>query len=147
MAKGKTRRKKIASSLRAIIAANVKARAKEVFPDSRNLPVDIANASKSAKVNPLVKSTVQRIMAGDEPHAKETEKTSATLEQIEALAEALGLTPYQLLIPSLDPENPQVAKGATTDERELYKRIAREAVEEALSRSTPGISPAPKIEK
>lgn len=129
MAKGKPRRKKIASGLRRIIAANANALAKRVFRDAENVPVSIVEASKSAKVNALIKSTVQRIMAGS---------TSATLEQLEALAHAFDVAPYQLLIPDLDAENPQIAKGATVEEHELYRRLVKSAVDEALSRTDPG---------
>lgn len=126
MAKGKTRRKKTPSSLRNVIKQNVDALAKEVFPKAENVPVAIAEASKGARVNALIKSTVQRIMAGT---------TSATLEQLEGLAHALNVSTYQLLIPELDAKNPQVAKGATLEEQGLYRRLVKEAVEEALSQT------------
>ena len=126
MAKGKTRRKKVPSNLRKVIAENVNKLADKVFAEAENVPVAIAEASKTARVNPLVKSTVQRIMAAE---------TSATLEQLEGLAEALEVSVYQLLIPHLDPKNPQIAKGASRDERDLYERL--EKLEQAVSKSGP----------
>lgn len=129
MAKGKTRRKKTPSLfLRAVIAANVSARAKIQFPNSDNLPVDIAKASEGAATNKLIKSTVQRIMSGE---------TSATLEQLDGLAFALDLQQYQLLMPNLDAKNPQVAAGALPGEDRAYatdiKHHIREGVREALA--------------
>lgn len=129
MAKGKTRKRKIASKLRVVIASNVRNLARKLFKDHPNLPVAIKEASGNA----FSKSTAQRIMEG---------KVGTSLEQLDALGKALEVAPYQLLITDLDPDNPQVAKGATADEQVLYKRIAREAAEEVLSRSTPGNGPA-----
>ena len=128
MAKPKTRRKKVPSSLRSVIAANVAARAKMVFKGAKNLPMAIRNATADAESERVAKSHIQKIIAA---------KTSVTLEQLDALAKALDLSAYQLLIQDLDPENPQIAKGATLDERELYRRIAKEAVKEALQQTIP----------
>lgn len=143
MAKGKTRRQKVPSTLRAVIAANVKARAKVQFKNSDNIPVAIAEASAGAPTNKLIKSTVQRIMNGDDAKAKD--KTSATLEQLEGLAYALDLQPYQLLMPNLDVSNPQVAKGALPGEDRAYIRNeVREALKEALSDASRAVITKPK---
>lgn len=138
MGSGKTRRRKTPSLLRGVIANNLTARARRVFPASTNIPMDIRRASSDTERDRLTKSTIQRIMAGE---------TSATLEQIEGLAKALDVSPYQLLIPDLDARNPQVAKGATAAEESLYRKIAHEAVEEALARSRPGLSRTPKAKQ
>lgn len=130
-----TRRRKIPSLLRGVIARNVKTRAARVFPVSTNIPMDIRRASAQTDDDRLTKSTVQRVMAAE---------TSATLEQLEKLAHALDLSPYQLLIPELDPRNPQVVKGATADERELYRKIAKEVAQEVLAESKPAVSKRPK---
>lgn len=132
MGKQKTRRKKVPSPLRKVIAANVEKRAKKLFPGSKNLPMAIRNASAEAISERMTKSHVQHILEG---------VSGISLEQLDMLAKALDLLPYQLLIQDLDPENPQIAKGATVDERELYKRIAKEtkdAVKEALTETNPG---------
>lgn len=50
-------------------------------------------------------------------------ENSPTLKQIDALAEAFGLLPWQLLVPGLDPENPP-AVSLTQDERDLYQRLS-----------------------
>lgn len=137
MGKAKTRRKKVPSDLRMVIAANVNALAKKVFKEATNLPMAIRQATADAETERMAKSNVQKVLAG---------KTSVTLEQLDSLARALEVAPYQLLIPALDPDNPQVAKGATLDERELYKviaqRAAREAVKEALQQTSPPYKPS-----
>lgn len=93
--------------------------------------MDIRRSSADAEADRVTKSTVQRIMAGE---------ASATLEQLDRLAKALDLLPYQLLIPDLDPNNPQVVAGATMEEQELYRKIARQAALEALqhAQTSPG---------
>ena len=65
-------------------------------------------------------------------------------DPVNMLAKALELSQYQLLIPDLDPRNPQVVKGATLDEQALYRKIAMEAVKEALAETTPGL---PKLSR
>ena len=122
MAKAKTRRKKVASPLRQTIANNVAARAAVQFRDKPNVPMAIREASHPSEAERIAKSTVQRIMAA---------QTSATLEQIEGLARALQLAPYQLLMPNLDPTNPQVARGAVVGEEQVYA-IAERAVKDAV---------------
>ena len=58
-------------------------------------------------------STVQRILSA---------QTGASLDNVEAVAAAFQLSAYQLLIPNLHPDNPQVVHGATKDEERLYRR-------------------------
>jgi hypothetical protein len=124
MGKGKTRRRKNPSPMRETIARNVLLRARIIFPLSKNLPQSIRERSADSDQDRLVLSHIKRILKSE---------TSVSLEQIDKLARALDLTSYQLLIPDLDPKNPQVVKGATADEQSLYRKIAREAVKEALA--------------
>ena len=131
MGAGRTRRRKTPSLLRSVIAKNVTTRARRIFPVSKNLPMDIRKASGDHDLERLTKSTIQRIISAE---------TSATLEQIALLAQALELSPYQLLIPDLDSANPQLAKGATADEQSLYMRIAQQAVKETLAAREPALS-------
>lgn len=133
MGKAKTRRKKIPSGLRVVIAVNVKRRAERQFKDHPNLPMAIRAGTAEAESERISKSHIQKVLAG---------RTSVTLEQLDGLAKALDLAPYQLLIPGLDAANPQVVKGATVDEQELYRRIAKEAVKEALQQTSPGYKTA-----
>lgn len=131
MSKGKTRRKKVASSMRGVIAKNVHGTARRLWPLSKNLPLEIRNSSSDADAEKLTLSHVKRILKG---------QAGISIEQIDMLAKALGLAAYQLLIPDLDPKNPQVVKGATADEQALYRRIAQEAVQEALAKTQPDIA-------
>ena len=97
--------------------------------------MDIRRASADGADDQIAKSTVQRIME---------KEASATLEQLEKIARALELSPYQLLIPDLHPTNPLVVAGATLEEQALYRKIAKEAVREALAETQPPISRRPK---
>lgn len=115
-----------------MIATNVQKRAERMFKGEPNLPIAIRNASAESDSERIAKSTVQRIL---------DRRTSCTLEQLEGLARALDLSPYQLLIQDLDPKSPQVAKGATLDEQQLYNSIGRlvdAKVEEKLASTDPG---------
>lgn len=48
-------------------------------------------------------------------------KTGATLDNIESIAEAFDLSVYQILLPSLDVNNPQIVKGASKTEQLAYR--------------------------
>lgn len=130
-----TRRKKVPSPLRKVIAGNVLARAAVQFKTSPNVALSIRTASHPTASERISVSHVRTIMKG---------RTSVTLEQLDALARALELQPYQLLFPRLDPENPQVAKGAAPGEDQVYgiqqivKDATREALAEALATTSPG---------
>lgn len=93
---------------RQILAENVKALMSRQYRLSGDKPKDLARDAGTSL------STVQRVIGG---------KTSARTDTIDQLAEALGVLPYQLLIPSLNPANPQVVRGATKEEQELYRRL------------------------
>lgn len=138
MGKGETRRRKLASPLRAVVARNVLLRAKRLFPLSKNLPKDIRAASADTDQDRLTLSHVKRILAGE---------NSVSLEQLDRLAHALEISPYQLLINDLDVKNPQVARGATADEQGLYRKLAREAVREAIAETAPGLSKLSKTRR
>lgn len=47
--------------------------------------------------------------------------TSIGIDLVEKLAKGLDVMPYQLLIPYLDANNPQVAHNPTDAEKRLYK--------------------------
>ncbi len=46
-----------------------------------------------------------------------------TLETLEAVATALDISPYQLLVDIVDPANPPIIPGATSDERKLWNQF------------------------
>lgn len=51
------------------------------------------------------------------------DSTAITLDNIERLATALNVFPYQLLIPYLDVKNPQIIISPSDEERKSYKSI------------------------
>lgn len=67
-----------------------------------------------SKVSGIPQRTISRIKRGE---------VSATLNNVEGLAKALGLLSWQLLVPDLDPHNPPLLRSATKEEKELYDRI------------------------
>jgi hypothetical protein len=124
---GKTRRKKVPSALRRVIAGNVIARAAIQFRESKNVALSIREASHPSERERMAVSHIRRIMRGG---------TSITLEQLDGLARALEIQPYQLLLPNMDPSNPQVARGAVPGEDQVYgiaRKAAQEAVQEVLA--------------
>lgn len=48
-----------------------------------------------------------------------------TMDNLERIATALDVLPYQLLIPDLDADNPQVVNGAYPSEKRLYALLRR----------------------
>lgn len=107
MSKRKT--PKVPGFMRVVLAENVQRLMDIHYPDSRNRPKALA---KDAGVS---LSTVQRILG-------QQGGTGATLDNIEAVANAFELSAYQILIPELDTHNPQVVAGATAAEKRLYRR-------------------------
>ena len=103
----KTRVPKIPGFDRAILADNVRKLMEHHFPMAGDRPRRLA---KEAQVS---LSSIQRIYKGE---------VGANLDTIEAVARALSLSAYQLLIPDLDPANPQTIPGAVQAERRLYRR-------------------------
>lgn len=88
----------------------------------------VSNKPKSLAGDAKVSlSTVQRVIAAE---------VGASLDNIEAIAGVFGLSAYQLLVPNLNIENPQVIKGATKDEERLY----------SIWRRGKGIPPTPQEE-
>lgn len=79
-----------------------------------NATPDLNSQPKVGKRSKIDQRTVGRILNCE---------NSPTLKQIDALAEAFGLLPWQLLVPNLDPANVP-AVSLTQDERELYQRLS-----------------------
>ena len=84
------------------------------------------NQTGLGKRSGLAQSTVGRILK--EAHA-------ADVDTLEAVGKALGVTPWQLMVPGLDPANPPVLQNASPEEREFYERLKQAAV--VLGRKTP----------
>lgn len=107
---------KVPSFMRIVIAENIRERMEHVFRESSNRPLALALKTGKPKEGGLSLSTIQRILAGE---------TGGTLDNLEAIASALDLSLYQLMIPNLNSENPQVVAGAMKDEERMYKRWRR----------------------
>ena len=105
-----TRKKKVPGIMRDVLAANVKALMEREFAGSDNKPMCLAKKADIAL------SSVQRTLKG---------RTGASIDTIEALSVALGVSPYQLILPGLDVDNPQVVSGATIEEKRLYVQMRR----------------------
>lgn len=104
--KGKKKTPKVPGFMRHILADNAKKLMALHYRDSPNKPMALAKDAG------LSLSTVQRILAG---------QTGATLDNIESLAAAFQASAYQMLIPALDAQSPQVVHGATKDEERIYR--------------------------
>lgn len=91
-------------SVKQIIAANLNRIVRARFPNPES-------AAKAAKIAP---QQLRRILAAD--HA-------ITMRTVEKLAEGFGFEPYQLLVPGLDPKNPQVLRMLSPEEETLYKAL------------------------
>lgn len=111
--KNKAKTPKVPGFMRTILAANVRGLMEHQYRSASNKPKGLA-ADAGVSL-----STVQRIIAGE---------VGATIDNIELIAAALGVSGYQLLMPNLRPDNPQVVVGATKDEERLYARWRRDRV-------------------
>ena len=99
-----------ASAARGVLAQNVHNLMRRSFKESANMPLALAKAAK------ISLSSVQRMLSGE---------TGATLDNIHAVAEVLDVAIYQLLIPYLNPNNPQVVKGASPAEQRMYRMLQK----------------------
>jgi hypothetical protein len=73
--------------------------------------IGAVDTAKLLRVKPF---QVRRLMAGT--HAM-------TLRTVETIAQAFGIEPYQLLIPGLTPEDPQILRVLSPSERRLYQAL------------------------
>lgn len=111
------KRPKVPGFMRHILAANVKSLMDLHFREQGDRPKALAAEAGVSK------STVQRILQAE---------LGASLDNIEAIASALHASAYQMLIPNLNPSNPQVVQGATKDEERMFRQW-RKASEERHS--------------
>lgn len=75
------------------------------------------NPTAAAKATGISQQQIDRILKGQK----------VRVDTLENVARAYGLEPYQMLIPGLDPSNPQVLRAVGPAEEALYKAF-REAV-------------------
>lgn len=95
-----------------VIAENVRA----LMQAGRNGLRTQAAVSEAARRSghPLDQKSVSRVLkAANAPQA----------DTIEAIARAFDLEPYQLLVPGLDPRNPQVLRMLSPSEERLYQAL------------------------
>lgn len=101
---------KIAGFMRNVLAANV-----DALMELR-LPTYGDKISELARRAGMSRSSVQRIVRAD---------LGASLDLIEQIAYALGVTTYQLLLPGLDAARPQQVPGALGAYRRDFQRWKR----------------------
>ena len=114
--------------MRVVVGANV---ARLLDHHYSHLPNVTARVKELAKDSGIGHGTVQRIM---------DRKVGASLDNIEALANAFSVSVYQLMLPSLDVRNPQVVKGATEEEKRMYSRWKSGRQSEPRHTKTPSTS-------
>lgn len=108
--KGQTKRPKYVGFMRTVVASNVRALIDDHYKESPNKPKALAKATG------LSLSSVQRVLSAE---------AGASIDTLEAIANAFEISVYQLVLPNLDPGNPQVVSGATAAERSLYAAFRR----------------------
>lgn len=107
-----TRKRKTETITRTILADNVRALMIRQYRLSDNRPKELAKAAGTSL------STIQRVLEG---------KSGASVDTIHQIARAFDVSPYQLLIPALNPTNPQAVRGATKEEQRLYELFAKQS--------------------
>lgn len=99
--------------MRAVLASNIRALMDKHYADKPNKPLALG------KDCGMSKSSIERILSGDQ---------GPSIDKIEDIAAAFEMQAYQLLIPALEIDNPQIVQGATKSEERLYKAWKRGAV-------------------
>lgn len=105
--KGRKKTPKVPGFTRHVVGANVRALMDLHYREHSNKPMALAKAAG------ISLSSVQRVLLA---------KTGPSVDTIEMIAAAFQMSCYQLLIPNLHADNPQVVHGATKDEERLYRR-------------------------
>jgi transcriptional regulator with XRE-family HTH domain len=121
---GQTKRKKVPGFMRIVLGDNL---SRLVDHHYRSLDNRTARLRALFKDSGVTVSSAQRIIDGE---------TGATLDTLEQLALAFGVSVYQMVAPDIDPSNPPVITGATEAERRLYaqwRRLSRHEKDEIPS--------------
>lgn len=108
--KGQAKRPKYVGFMRTVVAANVRALIDDHYKESPNKPMALSKATG------LSLSSVQRVLSAE---------AGASIDTLEAIANAFEISVYQLVLPNLDPQNPQVVSGASAAERGMYAAFRR----------------------
>ena len=111
--RNKAKTPKVPGFMRTILATNVRGLMDHQYKESTNKPKALAGDAGVSL------STVQRMLDSS---------VGSTIDNIELLAAALGVSAYQLLLAELSPENPQIVVGAAKGEERMYARWRRDRV-------------------
>lgn len=114
--KGKKKTPKVpAAFIRHVLAKNVENLLKKHFPGSRNMPMTLSLEAKRRGAT-MSLSSAQRILG---------EGVGSSLDNLQVVADIFDISLYQLFIPNLQVENPQVVQGANKEEERLYRQWRR----------------------
>lgn len=105
-----TKRRKVAGFMRVVVAQNVRHLVDRHYVDVDNKPMRLA---KDADIS---LSSAQRVLKAE---------VGASIDTLESIADVFDLSVYQLVLPNLDVENPQIVTGASSAERSMYARFKR----------------------
>lgn len=81
--------------------------------------------TQAAKASGIKQQQIDRILKGQK----------VRVDTLENLARSYGLEPYQMLVPDLDPGNPQVLRSLGPQEDRVYK-VMKAAMEELAKKGT-----------
>jgi hypothetical protein len=115
---GQTKRKKLPGFMRTVLGANL---VKLIDHHYRSIDNRTGRLTALFKESSVSVSSVQRIIDGE---------TGASLDTLEQLSLALGVSVYQMVAPDIDAANPPVITGANEAERRLYAQWRRLAKQE-----------------
>lgn len=107
--KGEKKTPKAPGLTRQVVARNV---ARLLEYHYSHLPTVTQRQRELAKDCGVGFGTIQRMMKGE---------VGSSIDNIEAVALALQVAVYQVMLSTLDVKNPQVVKGASEDEQRLYR--------------------------
>lgn len=103
-------------AMRQVLSSNVQRLLDSHYKDIKTATARVKALAKNSKVG---HGTIQRILAAG---------SGSSLDTIERLSLALEVSVYQILLPNLDVDNPQVVKGATVEEQRLYADFKKAAL-------------------
>lgn len=114
--KGEKKTPKTPGFMRVVVGANV---TRLLDHHYRHLPNVTQRQRALAKDSGVGFGTIQRIMKRE---------VGASLDNLETISDALQVSVYQLMLPSLDAKNPQVVQGATEAEQRMYRSWKRTGI-------------------
>ena len=98
---------------RDVLAENLKALMQANPQYGKLLALEQATATRGGGKK-IGKTTLANILA---------KTTPINLDYVEILAKVFGLAPWQMLVPGLRPENPQILRSTGAEEDALYKKL------------------------